>query len=279
MPNLCKICTYPDQEAVRVAFAANVTDRALAQRFGVSAMSISRHRRAHLVAPLRAAVAALDRGRAHQEQRAKQRAAIAQADPVAITEAIGMSAQVAKLIAIEQRLERMAAASETNGSATGVAVLSAQALRGIETGAKLAALPGFVPQRSIEGVSGEAKFAVHIVFSNGVNESISFGQAPPIEHPRLDAGSVRVGPAEFGVPDGGDAEAQDADEPVMPDRGPTGLFDAGFWASAADPGAPVDPPARRTPGRPKGSAGSRGSPAAKHTDPDNLAGVLEDLLE
>jgi hypothetical protein len=204
MPQNCKLCAHPNQEAVRAAFATNGTDRELARLFNVSHMAIGRHRRAHLVAPMRAAVAALDRGRANREQRADQRAAIAQADPVAITEAIGLAAQIAKLAAIESRLERMAVAAETNGSSTGVAVLSAQALRGIETGAKLAALPGFIPQRLGGDTQPGQVFEVSIHFSGtGKTETISMS-TPAATRPVVDM-------------DPAGQDDQDPNDPIDPD--------------------------------------------------------------
>jgi len=177
MPRYCKLCTFPDQAAVRAAFATDASDRDLAQRFGVSHMAIGRHRRQHIVKPMQAAVAALDRGRTDRQQRADKLAAIEQGDPVAsVTAALGIEAQAAKLERIESRLERMAASSEAGGSATSVAALSAQQFKGIETGARLAGVGGFAPVSAAARVTADqldGKFAVNIIFSTGQTTAIN----------------------------------------------------------------------------------------------------------
>jgi hypothetical protein len=102
-----------------------------------------------------------------------------------VAASLGLTAQIAKLERIESRLERMAVAAEAGGSPNGVAVLSAQALRGIETGAKLAGLPGFAPIKTSEVAAG-VPFSVTIQFSGGETVSISpaRGAAAP---PTIDA--------------------------------------------------------------------------------------------
>lgn len=57
MPRRCLLCDFPDQTAVRTAFASDASDRELAKRFGCSHMAVGRHRRRHIVAPLQSAVA------------------------------------------------------------------------------------------------------------------------------------------------------------------------------------------------------------------------------
>lgn len=167
MPRLCKICAHPDQNAVKAAFASDASDRELARQFGVSHMAIGRHRRHHIVRPMQAVVAALDRGRASRQQRANQLAAIEQGDPVAIaTASLGLAAQAAKLERIEGRLERMAAAAEANHSAQGVAVLSGHQLRSVETGAKLAGIGGFASVRTADQAATQQTFSIQIVFGH-----------------------------------------------------------------------------------------------------------------
>jgi hypothetical protein len=183
MANICKLCAHPDQEMVRAAFASGATDRELARQFGISHMAIGRHRRAHIVGPLKAAVAALDKGRTERAQRTQQLTAIEQGDPTAIVAAtLGMEAQIAKLERIEQRLERMATAAEKDRSSTGVAVLSAQQLRGIETGAKLAGVGGFAP-RSAESTTPGEKFSIVIRLGDKTQTitTVAGAQPPVIE--------------------------------------------------------------------------------------------------
>lgn len=145
-------------------------------------MAVGRHRRAHLVAPLRAAVAALDRGREIGQQRADQSAAIAQADPLAIAAALSLPRQVEKLVAIETRLERMAAVAEAGQSPASVATLSAQQLRGVEVGSRLAGVGSYAPQRGVDQIAAGMKFEVSIVFSDARRtESFSTTASPVID--------------------------------------------------------------------------------------------------
>jgi hypothetical protein len=175
MPRLCKICTYPDQAAVKAAFNAAATDRELAQRFGVSHMAIGRHRRAHIVRPMAAAVAALDRGRTQRQQREQQLTAIEQGDPVAVAlAAFGMPQQLDKVTQVEQRLTRMADAAEATGSAAAVAQLAGQQLRAVETGSRLAGVGGFAAAAQATVQPGTTPvFSVNIIFSNGRREEIN----------------------------------------------------------------------------------------------------------
>jgi hypothetical protein len=178
MANICKLCARPDQDVVRAAFASGATDRELAQQFGVSHMAIGRHRRAHIVGPLKAAVAALDKGRTELEQRTQQLAAIEQGDPVAVVAAMfGAAAQARKLQRVEERLERVAAKAETDEAPQHVATLSAQQLRSIETGARLAGHPSFTPRAGDGGGGGDGqKFSITI--NLGPERTVSISATP-----------------------------------------------------------------------------------------------------
>jgi hypothetical protein len=181
MANICKLCTRPDQETVRAAFTSGATDRELARQFGVSHMAIGRHRRAHIVVPLKAAVAALDRGRTEREQRMQQLEAIENGDPAAIASALlSMETQVRKLAEVGARLSRVAAKAEQDDAPRHVAALSAQQLRGIETAAKLGGLGGFATPRDATAPAGE-KFSVTIVLSGGKETKITTMATPLIE--------------------------------------------------------------------------------------------------
>jgi hypothetical protein len=150
--------------------------------FDISAMAVNRHRRRHILGPLQAAAAALDKGRAIRQQRTQQLAAIGQGDPAAIVTAVlGMQAQVEKMQRIEARLERVADAAEQGGSPSGVAAIAGQQLRGVEVGARLAGIPAFVPRREDPGtpavfslvinIPGEAQpFTLNAVVSADENE-------------------------------------------------------------------------------------------------------------
>jgi hypothetical protein len=190
----CKLCHHPERKAVETAFASGRTDREIGRRFGVSHMAALRHRRDHLVKPLLAAVATLDRGRAE-----RQLATDGAPDPVAnVIASLNLAAQANKLATIESRLERMSHAAEASGSAAGVAALSAQALRSVEVGSRLASTGGYAAPRTV-GQPGEGRtFSIEIVFaSTGKREEITLIETGPVR----DASEADDG-AEDGVMDG-----------------------------------------------------------------------------
>jgi hypothetical protein len=185
----CKLCHHPERKAVETAFASGMTDREIGRRFGVSHMAALRHRRDHLVKPMLAAVAALDHGRAE-----RQLAADGAPDPVAnVIASLNLAAQANKLATIEGRLERMSHAAETAGSSAGVAALSAQALRSVEVGSRLASTGGYAAPRTAGQASEARTFSIEIVFaSTGMREEITM----------IETGPVRDDGAEDGIVDG-----------------------------------------------------------------------------
>jgi hypothetical protein len=72
--NALQTLPSPPTKAVETAFASGMTDRVIGRRFGVSHMAALRHRRDHLVKPMLAAVATLDRGAATLNARTLLRA-------------------------------------------------------------------------------------------------------------------------------------------------------------------------------------------------------------
>jgi hypothetical protein len=180
MPRLCKICTYPDQAAVRAAFTSGAPDRELAQQFGVSHMAIGRHRRAHIVRPMAAAVAALDRGRALRQQHEQQLAAIEQGDPLAVAlAAFGTPQQLDKVAKVEQRLTRLADQAEASGSVAAATQVVSQQLKSVEIGSRIAQTGGYGAAR-VPGQSGEVRtFSITMVFPNaGRTESMTIIETP-----------------------------------------------------------------------------------------------------
>jgi hypothetical protein len=185
MPRPCLICSSGVKSAKAAELvSAGLSDQAVANALNMldpysppmSYMAVSRHRRLHIMKAAQEQLAIVGKGAGPRQER-QQLATAAASDaptPAQFVEAFfGLKAQAEKLQRIEDRLERMAVAAETNGSSTGVAALSAQALRGIETGAKLAALPGFVPQRLTGDTAPGTTFEVNIMFSDGKQETIS----------------------------------------------------------------------------------------------------------
>jgi hypothetical protein len=161
----------PDQKLVRELLASDATDRVLGVRLNVSHMTVGRHRRNHVVAPLQAAMAAVDRSRSANEQQARKLARIRPGDehddPLAIvTSLFGALPQARKLQQIEQRLETAAEQAAENEAHQHVAALSAQQLRSFELGGRLSGIPGFRPA-VMEGTGGAAtRFSIQIHLAN-----------------------------------------------------------------------------------------------------------------
>lgn len=183
MGTTCKLCCL-EQPVVEAAFASGVSDRAIARRFNVSAMSVGRHRKLHLLKVAQDRVTLLAKDSAARQQRQELAAAAASDTPStqALIEAtLGLRRQMEKLTSIEERLERMATFAEGAGSPTGVAALAAQQFRGIETGARLAGIGGFAPaaQAGAPPRAGPV-FSITMVFpSAGRQETISVVESRP----------------------------------------------------------------------------------------------------
>jgi hypothetical protein len=188
--NICKICRLPNQELVRAAFTSDATDRQLARQFNVSHSAVGRHRRAHLLAPLRAAAAVLDKGHTALRQREQQLAAIEQGDPVAIALAsLSLPARTIKAVTVEDRLERMAVNAEQSGSATAVAQLSSQQLRANELLAKLGQVGGYKPPSVVSPMAEKATVSIEFVFQNAPKETIALTGRPVIDGDLTDPNS------------------------------------------------------------------------------------------
>ena len=163
MARPCKLCTHPDQEAVRLAVANGSTDRAIGVQFNISHVSVGRHRREHVVRPMQAAAAALDKGRSirdHREQLVKQAEA---GDPSAF---VALASIIADLRKVHERLERQADAAEQDNQRLAVASLSAQQLRAAEVRAKIGGVGGYAAQKA-NGPSDGLPFTINFHFSGG----------------------------------------------------------------------------------------------------------------
>ena len=183
----CSICSHPGKTQLAAdMIAAAVSDQAVADRIGVNRMAVSRHRRGHLIKPMMDRLAIMSKGTAPQQER-QQLASAAAADaptPQQFVDAyLGLKAQADKLQRIEERLERMAAVAELNGSSNGVAQVAAQQLRGVEVGSKLAGAGGYAPQNLI-GTNNGQTFSVNIIFGSGETlsvQSIAGDALPPTD--------------------------------------------------------------------------------------------------
>jgi hypothetical protein len=134
-----------------------------------------------------------------EEKRQRQELVAAAASDVPSTQAmieahLGMQTQIAKLSAIEARLERMAANAEAQGAAASVAQLSGQQLRGVEVGAKLGAVGGYKPPSAIPQTSERNIVSIEFVFQNAPPETIALAGRPVID------GDLTDPDPEVGVP-------------------------------------------------------------------------------
>jgi hypothetical protein len=169
MSQFCKICAHPDQAAVRLAFSDGGSDREVGRQLGVSHTAAGRHRRTHIVAPMRAATAALDKGRAVRAQRERHLAAIEGGD---LFEILSTGSIAADLRKIRDRLDTSAEDAASANQHTAHAALASQLHRGIELRGKLGGHDKTQP-----GGSAAAMFSVQIVFSSST-EKITLASAP-----------------------------------------------------------------------------------------------------
>ena len=198
MPRPCLICSNSARAEKAADLIANgLSDQAVANALNgmapdqpaMSEMAVSRHRRAHILKPTQDRLALLGKDREARQKR--QELATAAASDTPSTEALieatlGLRAQTEKLGAIEQRLTRMADVAEAAGSASGVAQLSAQSLRSIEVGSKLAGVGGYSHDRAADQNAQQEKFSVTIVLG---------GQTTRITTDAINGPTVIDGPA------------------------------------------------------------------------------------
>jgi hypothetical protein len=126
MTGPCKLCTYVDQAMVRAAFTNSGNDPEIGRQFGISHVSVGRHRREHLVKPMQAAATALDRGRAIRQQREEQQAAVERGDLLAIFKLDAIASDISR---IAQRLDSSATRAAAAGQHGGHAALAGLLLR------------------------------------------------------------------------------------------------------------------------------------------------------
>jgi outer membrane receptor protein involved in Fe transport len=170
--------------------AAGRSDRSVADELNslepdavpMSAMAVSRHRRAHVVAPAKALAEAAGKGRDVAEQRVQVMAAAEAGDPSAF---IALTGIVADLRKVHERLERTAEAAERDNQRLAVSALSAQQLRAAEVRAKMGGVGGYAASKT-QGSGEGTVFTVNFHFSGGRSEQIAIGVAGDQGH-TLDA--------------------------------------------------------------------------------------------
>jgi hypothetical protein len=190
VPHPCLVCCHPKRQAIDALIATGASDYEVGRQFGIERVSVGRHRRQHIIKPAqdRLAILAKDADARRERQELATAAASDTPSTQALVEAtLGLRRQMAKLDAIEQRLERMAQASEQAGSPVGVSQLSSQQLRAIETGAKLGGIGGFKPPSIVSPMAERATVSIEIIFPNsGKREEIALADRPLIDGDKVD---------------------------------------------------------------------------------------------
>jgi hypothetical protein len=166
----CSICSSADklQRAAQM-IGAGATDQAIADALDVGRMSVSRHRREHVVAPAKALADAAGKGREVAEQRAQVMAAAEAGDPAAF---VALSGIVADLRKVNDRLERTAEAAENDKQRLAVASLSAQQLRAAEVRGKIGGVGAFAPVKAA-GFGERPMLDLKIIFSGHPDKTIN----------------------------------------------------------------------------------------------------------
>jgi hypothetical protein len=202
MPRPCVVCSRADRQEIDALIGTGASDYEVARQFGIERVSVGRHRRQHVIKPAQDRLAILTKDADARRERQELAAAAGSNTPStqALVEAtLGLRRQVEKLSAVEERLERMATLAEGAGSSGGVAQLAAQQFRGIETGARLAGIGGFVSASQSVGQPNTAPvFSIVIQFSNGRQEAINVVEdradiGQDIDHCEADDGRAIVG--------------------------------------------------------------------------------------
>jgi hypothetical protein len=206
----CLICS--DAAKMRTTaemIAAGASDQTIANRIGgIGRMAVARHRLNHIERPVRAVLAAVDKGRTVREER-EQLIAAAETGDVAVAW-LTIEALVADLRKVQERLERSAEAAEVDKQRLAVASLSGQQLRAAEVRAKLGGLGGYAPSRTV--VNNAPPFVLNIHFSGGTQriEATPFRDVETSEPPVLPFASDAIDSSEAC----GDDEGEHLDEDV-----------------------------------------------------------------
>jgi hypothetical protein len=190
----CLICSSAEKTRIAAEMiAAGAADQAIADRLGdgLHRMAVSRHRRAHVVAPAKALAEMAGKGRDAVEQRAQVLAAAEAGDPSAF---VALAAIVNDLRKVHERLERTADAAELDNQRLAVSSLSAQQLRAAEVRAKIGGVGGYAAHKA-PGIGDAPMFAVNIHLGDGRVERIEAIAGYP-EHGRtIDHEAVQLLPA------------------------------------------------------------------------------------
>jgi hypothetical protein len=207
MSRRCTICSHPaTAKLVGQMIKAELPDVEIARRTGTGRMSVARHRVGHLLPASAVAQVAsvLDHASEHdlEASTAESPGSFSGADespdssttawqdrlppievggtsPRALAQSLfGLPASARRLTRLQGRLESAMGKAEAAGSATALAQLSAQMLRSIELGARLAELPGIIPSR--ENATGSHGTPFSVTFSFAGSEPFAVRPHQPI---------------------------------------------------------------------------------------------------
>jgi hypothetical protein len=180
----CLVCgdQYLSREVGRM-LAEGLSQSEISRQLGIGKMSLSRHVRAHLLPVTKAIAAAVERDNPAREQRQALIAA-AEAGDLQPENYLTLGAIVGDLRRAAERIERVSQTAEEAGQATAVAALTGQAIRTVETRARLGSVGGFAPQKGRGDGETATPFSITIHLA-GRTEKLEL--TPIIDHVPTDA--------------------------------------------------------------------------------------------
>jgi hypothetical protein len=158
----CSICVSEKlTKTVTRLLAEGATQAEISRQLGLGKMSLSRHVRAHLLPVTQAIARAVERDNPARAQR-RELIEAAENGELNPEHYLSLSAIVGDLKSAAERIERASGKAEENGQMNAVAALSGQAIRAVETRAKLGSVGGFAPQKNRDGGEAAAPFSLTI---------------------------------------------------------------------------------------------------------------------
>jgi hypothetical protein len=161
----CTVCVDAKlSRSVSQMLAEGLSQSEIARRLKIGKMSLSRHVRAHLLPVTKAIARAVERDNPAREQR-QQLIEAAEKGDLNPEQYLSLGAVVGDLRRAADRIERTSGKAEEAGQMNAVAALSSQAIRAVETRARLGSVGGFASQKGRS--DGEASVPFSITFHLG----------------------------------------------------------------------------------------------------------------
>jgi hypothetical protein len=146
----CEVCKNRETlETVNRMLAEGATLSSIKARTGIGLMSLSRHKKNHVIAPAQALAAAVAKGKDVAEQRKATLEAAERGDEVAAF--LGLEEITRDTRKTSKRLSRAAKATEAAGQFTAMTGVVAQQHKNLELRGKLGGHAGFVPKQLAPG--------------------------------------------------------------------------------------------------------------------------------